>query len=215
MKNLFLSLLAFTLLANCAQTLPTKSLEGVKSVAVANSVQDFRRFHQGITAFDSVVRDEKIPELDQALVSSVEQALKSRFQVRQATVPAVYLKRRTIYTMGTVYPAVAGVDAVMVIKPALLGTSEPAIAMQGYGVQTARIGSGASSFANLELELVDASNGAILKTWIYSGGEPIAGVDWRSEWSAYTPAEKAAIIRSLKSLFEKTGMRLAEKMAAP
>lgn len=106
------------------------------------------RFHQGITAFDNLHRQEELPELNEALVKAVSQKLSKRFKVVSSQIPTVYTTNPGRYGVP-VLPPVQGTDAVLTIMPRLTGTSEPAIAMQGYGVRTARIGRGASAFANL------------------------------------------------------------------
>lgn len=206
----------FTLgfLSSCAlvSNTPKPTLDAVKTISIACGSQKMIRFHQGITAFDNVHRQEEIPAMNEALVKAVSQKLSGRFKVVSAQEPAIYTTRPDRYKIP-VRPPVQGTDAVLTIMPWLTGTSEPAIAMQGYGVRTARIGSGATAFANLDITVYDARTTKAVTGVFVSDACPLVGVDWRPNWTEYSPAERVEIERGLRLIFDRAADKIAAKIA--
>jgi hypothetical protein len=200
-------------LSSCAlvSDTPRPTLDAAKTISIASGCHKMIRFHQGITAFDNVHREEDLPSVNQALVKAFTKEVSGRFKVVPAQIPEVYTKRHRGFSVP-VFTPVQGTDAVLTIMPWLTGTSEPEIATQGYGIRSARIGRGASAFANLDITVYDARTTKPVY-WIYVRDVcPLVGVDWRSNWSEYTPAERAEIERGLNLIFQRTAEKLKAKM---
>lgn len=212
--RLLSQIIALGVLSSCAlvSNTPKPTLDAAKSISIASGIQKTIRFHQGITAFDNLHRQEELPELNEALVKAVSQKVSKRFKVVSSQIPTVYTTSPGRYGVP-VLPPVQGTDAVLTIMPRLTGTSEPAIAMQGYGVRTARIGRGASAFANLRIAVYDARTTKAVSIVYVSDLCPLVGVDWRSDWAEYSPAERAEIERGMRVIFDRAADKIAAQIA--
>ena len=180
---------------------------------MVSGVKDMVRFHQGITAFDNVYRRQASPFLDEALSKAVQKGLSSRFVISTANVPEAYRSGGPgMFGIAPPMPPVAGVDGVAVIRRLAAGTSEPALAMQGYGIQTSRFGSSAQGFVNVEIVLFDAHTGRRFKSCMVSTKAPVSGTVWHSEWTDYTASEKAVIEQGLLRLFDEVPLIVRDRL---
>ena len=213
-----LPFLGLLILPACAPFFPPPvepQIAHVRTVALANSCTQTVRFHQGITAFDNVHREENEQELSQRLTAAVRKGLAERFQVLPVEVPPSYLPvmGHSLLNRTPTLPTVLGVDGVVVIKPLLVGTSEPAIGMQGFGITTYRLGLPSFAFANLAINLRDSKTTESLPGVTISDTQPIPGVKWKSQWADYTPSERQAIHDALQRIFDRAAVKIASHYA--
>ncbi len=182
------------MISGCAALtgIDSKALAKVRKVAVVNAATGMTRFHRGITMFDNVLRRQPEPKIDKMLLDAVSAGLGHRFQVVNVHVPDIYIRSKPGFLAGQL-PPVAGVDAIAVIRPSMNGLSEPAVAMQGYGLHSSRIINNVSCFIHAEITLQDSAQGKLLASYPLDTQISLPDMAWKADWSDYSPKEKQAI----------------------
>jgi|GEM_PF-2741370 len=213
-----LSLASLVLLVGCAGIVPNgmhaSSNSSIKSIAIVNACDHMVRFHQGITVFDNVFRHQPSPELDAHLLGALSRELGTRFHLPKVSVPPEYTaKGKGFFNTLPPLPPVAGVDAIAVIRPLVTGTSEPAIAKQGYGISTARLGGGAMTFCNIKIVCYDAKTTKEIATIFIEESQPVLGISWKSEWQEYLPQQQQQILSALKATFDAATVKAATRFS--